>query len=162
MLAGSVVAFAEYPLRGETRHAGWIWIGGLPKRFAMTDIGGFGITDAASLSDGSLLLLERRFRWDEGVKMRLRWVDASEIKPGAMVEGEVLLEAGMAHEIDNMEGLAVRERPGGETLITMISDDNFNRLLQRTVLLEFALLDREQAAKASEQQSDTPDRDAKP
>ena len=29
--------------------------------------------------------------------------------------------------------------PDGEILITMISDDNFNSFLQRTVLLEFAL-----------------------
>ena len=27
----------------------------------------------------------------------------------------------------------------GETIITMISDDNFNGLLQRTLLLQFAL-----------------------
>jgi hypothetical protein len=37
-----------------------------------------------------------------------------------------------------MEGLAVRDGPGGETLITIVSDDNQNRL-QRTLLLQFAL-----------------------
>ncbi len=39
----------------------------------------------------------------------------------------------MTKEIDNMEGLAVREQPSGEVLITMISDDNFNHLMQRTI-----------------------------
>ena len=29
--------------------------------------------------------------------------------------------------------------PGGETILTLISDDNFNHFLQRTVLLQFAL-----------------------
>jgi hypothetical protein len=38
-----------------------------------------------------------------------------------------------------MEGLAVH-REGGETILTLISDDNFSRL-QRTLLLEFALPD---------------------
>jgi hypothetical protein len=136
---GAVVALAELPIAGQKNRTGWIWIGGVPKRFTLADIDGFEITDAAGLADGGLLVLERRFRWSEGVRMRLRLVGASELKPGAVVRGDVLLEADMSREIDNMEGLAVRERPGGETLITMISDDNFNKLLQRTVLLEFAL-----------------------
>ncbi|HVZ14607.1 MAG TPA: twin-arginine translocation pathway signal, partial [Bauldia sp.] len=41
-------------------------------------------------------------------------------------------------DIDNMEGLAARPGPNGETLLTLISDDN-QSLLQRTVLLQFAL-----------------------
>ena len=40
-------------------------------------------------------------------------------------------------QIDNMEGMALH-RDGRETVITMISDDNFNAF-QRTLLLEFAL-----------------------
>ncbi|HKZ97087.1 MAG TPA: hypothetical protein VJ045_08915, partial [Hyphomicrobiaceae bacterium] len=51
--------------------------------------------------------------------------------------------------IDNMEGLAVRQGAGGETLITMISDDNFNKVLQRTVLLEFALSGKDTASAAT-------------
>jgi hypothetical protein len=46
----------------------------------------------------------------------------------------------MGHEIDNMEGLALHTGPRGETIITMISDDNFNHVMQRTVLLQFAWL----------------------
>jgi hypothetical protein len=136
---GATLAFAEEKLRGESVHAGWIWIGAEPKRLSLTDIGGFDITDVASLADGGLLVLERRFRWTEGVRMRLRRLAAADIKPGATLQGEVLLEADMGQEIDNMEGVAVREGPNGETLVTLISDDNFNKLLQRTVLLEFAL-----------------------
>ena len=40
--------------------------------------------------------------------------------------------------IDNMEGLAVRRGPKGETLLYMISDNNFSPF-QRTVLLMFEL-----------------------
>jgi hypothetical protein len=38
-----------------------------------------------------------------------------------------------------MEGLAVH-REGGGTIVTLISDNNFNTTLQRTLLLEFALV----------------------
>lgn len=139
-LAGAVVAFAEHRLRSRADHTGWIWIGKEPMPFTVADIGEYQITDAAALADGSLLILERSFSWSEGVRMRLRRLPAAEISPGAVVKGEVLVEADMAYEIDNMEGLAVREGEDGEILITMISDDNFNTFLQRTILIEFALL----------------------
>ena len=41
--------------------------------------------------------------------------------------------------IDNFEGLAVRE-DGGETLVYLITDDNFSSV-QRTLLFLFALQD---------------------
>jgi hypothetical protein len=88
--------------------------------------------------------------------MRLRRIEAQNLAPSARVESEVLLEADMGQEIDNMEGLAVREGPGGETLITMISDDNFNALLQRTVLLEFALPAEGKAASAAGKEAAAP------
>jgi hypothetical protein len=39
-----------------------------------------------------------------------------------------------------MEGLAVHYGPKGETVVTLISDDNFNQFLQRTILLQFTLI----------------------
>ena len=41
--------------------------------------------------------------------------------------------------IDNMEGIAVSKSDDGETRLTLISDDNFRRGTQRTLLLQFAL-----------------------
>jgi hypothetical protein len=136
---GAVVAFGERRLPGDSNHTGWIWVGSEPKPFVLADLGQFDITDTASFADGSLLVLERFFRWNEGLRMRLRLVKANALKPGTLIKSEVLLEADLSREIDNMEGLAVHAGNNGETLITMISDDNFNNLLQRTVLLEFAL-----------------------
>jgi hypothetical protein len=46
----------------------------------------------------------------------------------------------MSYEIDNMEAVAVHKASGGETVITIISDDNYNRFLQRNLLLQFTLL----------------------
>lgn len=139
---GSPVAFSERYPDNPAQHMGWIWINGEPQRLLLADIGEHEITDAASLPDGSLLVLERRFRWSEwlqGVKMRLRRIPTRDVRPGHLMQGEVLLEADMAYEIDNMEALAVHRGPKGETVLTMISDNNFNSFLQRTVLLQFTL-----------------------
>jgi hypothetical protein len=137
---GAVVAFAERFTRGSGYHTGWIWIdSGEPQRFQLQDIDGFNITDAAALADGGLLVLERYFRWTEGVKMRLRHIPAGELAPGARIAGRTLLKADSSYEIDNMEGLAVHRGAGGETVLSMISDDNFNSFLQRTVFLQFTL-----------------------
>jgi hypothetical protein len=139
-LKGSVVAFAERLTRGSGYHTGWVWVHGAPKPIHLQDIGGFNITDAASLPNGDLIVLERYFRWTEGVKMRIRQLEANEIVPGARLAGHTLIEADSGFEIDNMEGLAVHKGANGETVLSLISDDNFNHALQRTVFLQFTLL----------------------
>lgn len=141
-LEGSMIAFAERLLDEHGNHTGWVWVNGKPQVLHLVDIGGFDITDAAALDDGGLLILERRFRWTEGVKMRLRLIPADEIAPGALMRGEVLFEGDMAYDIDNMEGVAVHRDPHGETVVTLLSDDNFNPILQRTLLLQFTLKDK--------------------
>ncbi len=138
---GSPIAFSERLPNAEGHHTGWIWVNGESRRLHLTDMGGYDITDAAPLRDGGLLVLERRFRWTEGVKMRLRLLKAAEILPGAIMQGEVLLEADMSSQIDNMEAVSVHYGERGETVVTLMSDDNFNTLLQRTLLLQFTLLD---------------------
>ena len=40
--------------------------------------------------------------------------------------------------VDNMEALSVT-REGDRTIVWIASDDNFNPLLQRTLLMKFAL-----------------------
>lgn len=134
---GAIVAIAEAadPSLASTA---WLWTKGKPARLSITGAGGFNVTDVKSLDSGDLLLLERRFRWTEGVKMRLSLVPGSALKAGASIAREVLAEADLGQEIDNMEGLAVHKNARGETILTLISDDNFNKLFQRTVLLQFA------------------------
>jgi len=140
-LKGSVVAFAERYTRGSGYHTGWLWVGGQPQRIQLRDMDGFNLTGAAGLPDGGLLVLERYFRWSTGVKMRIRRLAATEIKPGARLDGHVVFEGDQGYEIDNMEGLAVHRGGRGETVVTLMSDDNFNRFLQRTVLLQFTLVE---------------------
>lgn len=136
---GTPVAISERLFDGSGNHTGWIWTGRSPSPFHIRNIGDFDITDIASLDDGTLFVLERRFRWLEGVKMRVRRIDAEALKPGVTLDGEVLIEADLENEIDNMEGMDVTRAASGEVILTMISDDNFNPFLQRNLLLQFAL-----------------------
>ena len=57
----------------------------------------------------------------------------------ATVQIEVLIEADMSHQIDNMEGLEVIERPDGEIRVILVSDDNHS-ILERNLMLEFRLI----------------------
>ena len=146
---GAIITLSErFPDRTGTSHTGWMLpLSAPPSATAWTtlslrNIDGYDLTDCKGLADGSLLVLERRFRWStwyEGVKMRLRRIPAAEVRGGAIMEGEVLLEADMDYEIDNLEGLSVHKSAQGETILTMISDNNFSTLVQRSVLLQFVL-----------------------
>jgi hypothetical protein len=137
-LKGTLVAFPERLPDKAGNLTGWLIGGPTPGRIALKPIGGLDITDAAALPDGGLVVLERRFRYSEGIQMRIRRVAASELKPDAVIQGEVLLEANDALNIDNMEAIAVHRRASGETIITLMSDDNFSGL-QRTLIMQFAL-----------------------
>lgn len=136
---GAILAFAEDLRDASGNQIGWLLGKGAPKQLAIKEMGGFALTGAASLEDGSVLILERRFRFTEGVKMRLRYVPAGDLQPGKVIEGEVLIASDMGHEIDNLEAVAVHTAPGGETVVTLISDDNYNKFLQRNLLLQFTL-----------------------
>lgn len=78
----------------------------------------------------------------EGLRVRVRLLNAESIKPGGAAKGEILLAASNGDaEIDNLEAIALSRDKKGETVVTLMSDDNFNRFLQRTVLLQFTLKD---------------------
>lgn len=134
---GRVIAFAERSIDANGHHRGWIWVGDRPRAVALTDVAGFDITDIAVAPDGNLYVLERRFRWSEGVKMRLRRIAASAVKPGAVLDGQVVMLADMRHEIDNMEAMTLHRDERGLLVLTLMSDDNFDKFLQRTLLLQF-------------------------
>lgn len=100
----------------------------------------FDVSDLAFLPDGDMLVLERRFRWTDGVAIRIRRVPLASIKPGAILSGRLVFDADMRHEIDNFEGLSVHVDASGRTIVTLVSDDNF-QWLQRTLLLQFQYMD---------------------
>ena len=140
-LKGAVLSFTEEYLDSQGNHIGWLIGGPSPGMVTLKRRGGFSITDLASLPGGDVIVLERRFRFSEGVKMRLRRIALSDVRAGANLDGEVLFEADNLREIDNMEGLAVHRDAQGRTILTLISDDNFNSFSQRTLLMQFAIVE---------------------
>ena len=139
-LAGTLIAISE---RGydEAGNLKAFLIGGpSPGAFAVKRSDDFDVSDCALLPPGELLVLERRYSLLRGVALRIRRIPLASIKPGALVDGPVVVFADMGYEIDNMEGLSVHRTASGETVLTLISDDNFSAI-QRTILLQFALVE---------------------
>jgi hypothetical protein len=137
-LAGTLIAISERGLDKAGNIVAFLIGGPTPGGFAVKRTASYDISDAALLPGGDLLLLERKFSWTSGLAIRMRRVALGDIKPGAVVDGPILFEADLGYEVDNMEGLSVHRGAGGETVLTLISDDNFS-VLQRTLLLQFTL-----------------------
>ena len=140
-LAGTLIAISERGLDAAGNTLGFLIGGPTPGTFTVRRSDDFDITDAAILPPGDLLILERHFTFLTGVAIRIRRIPLNQIKPDALIDGRVLITADMTHEIDNLEALAVHRNASGETILTLLSDNNFSRL-QRTLLLQFALIDR--------------------
>lgn len=139
-LAGTLIAISERGLDADGNIRGFLIGGPSPGTFALRRGGEFDVTDAALAPDGSLFILERRFSILRGVGMRIRQVPLADVKAGAVLDGRILIEAGNGHQIDNMEAIALHRDAAGETILTLLSDDNFSGL-QRTLLLRFALIE---------------------
>jgi hypothetical protein len=139
-LAGTLIAISERGLDTQGDLIAFLIGGPSPGQFSISRTRGFDVSDAVLLASGDLLVLERKFSLREGVGIRIRNIALATIAPGALVDGPSIFEADLGEEIDNMEGIDAHVTPEGETLLTMVSDDNFS-MIQRTLLLQFALLD---------------------
>lgn len=137
-LSDTLVAVAERGPSDGHDLPGFLIRDGHVTGFSLARSDRYDATDIVFLPDGDLLLLERRFNLRDLVGMRLRRFAAAEIVPGAVLTGEILLEADYSFQIDNMEALTVHLTPDGETILTVLSDNN-RSLLQRTLLLRFRL-----------------------
>jgi hypothetical protein len=138
---GTVIAISEEYSRQPGSVAGWIGKadgGGryIWQSFAYATIPDYKPTALAVLPDGSFATLERAFDMVRGVRVRVMRFDAAELKPGATVKPEELARLASPYAVDNLEGLAATRGARGETLLWLISDDNFNPL-QRNVLMLF-------------------------
>ena len=140
---GTLIAISEeYSLHPATV-TGWI---GKPdgsgrydwNPFAYATIPDYKPTALAVLPDGSFATLERAFDMVRGVRVRVMRFEANQLKPGATVQPEELARLASPYAVDNLEGLAATRGARGETLLWLISDDNFNPL-QRNILMLFEL-----------------------
>jgi hypothetical protein len=98
----------------------------------------FNPTALAPMPDGSFVLLERAFDMVRGVRIRVMQFDAAEVRAGGTVRAKELAWLAPPYAADNLEGVFARQGARGETLLWLISDDNFNRV-QRNILLMFEL-----------------------
>ncbi|CTQ69834.1 esterase-like activity of phytase family protein [Roseibium alexandrii] len=138
LLDGKLIAISETTPSDEHDFLGFILGPDGAEEFSIKRNDRFDITDAAFLPDGDLLLMERRFNMKDLIGLRLRRLPGSDLKAGAALDGEILLEADFNYQIDNMEALAVHQNAVGDTILTLLSDNN-RSLLQRTLLLRFRL-----------------------
>jgi len=138
-LAGTLIAISERGLDAQGNITAFL-IGKTLALFSVRRTDNFDVSDAVLLPSGSLLLLERKFSWLGGVGIRIRRIALASIAAGAVIDGPSIFEADLGHEIDNMEGIDAHVTPEGETVLTLVSDDNFS-MIQRNLLLQFTLVD---------------------
>ncbi|MET4802110.1 esterase-like activity of phytase family protein [Bradyrhizobium sp. LB11.1] len=139
-LSGTLIAMSEGGFDADGNLIGFLIGGPSPGQFSIKRTDEQFISDAVLLPSGELLILERKFSWFTGIKIRIRSIALKTIAPGAVVDGPVLFEADLGYEVDNMEGIDAHVTAEGETVLTMVSDDNFSPL-QRTLLLQFTLVE---------------------
>jgi hypothetical protein len=139
-LAGTLIAISERGLDPQGNLIAFLVGGPTPGQFSVRRTESFDVSDAVLLPSGELLLLERKFSLLAGVGIRIRRIALNSIVPGAVVDGPSIFDADLGQEIDNMEGIDAFVTPEGDTVLTMVSDDNFS-LIQRTLLLQFTLLE---------------------
>ena len=145
---GGIEALAELPdgrlllLTEDFRNSdgtvkGWLKENGNWTAVSYLPADGFRVTDCAALSNGDILVLERRFALLAILSTRLTLVVRDRITPGAKLTAQELLRLEQPLAVENFEGLAVRQSAQG-TMIFLISDDNYSTF-QQTLLLQFLL-----------------------
>ena len=138
-LAGSLIAITERSLDAAGNHRSFVLKGAQVSRFTLKRSDDFDVSDCAVLPPADLLVLERRYSPLRGVAIRIRRIHLDDIREGAVVDGAQLFFADLGYQIDNMEGIGLHKNAQGETILTLVSDDNFSPI-QRTLLLQFALV----------------------
>lgn len=112
----------------------WRFDGQWTQPFTIPRRGGFLPVGADFGPDGRLYLLERSF---SGFAFSSR-VRAFTLSEDDIVSAVTVLETAPG-QFDNLEGLSVWRDASGAIRLTMISDDNFNALLQSTQIVEYRL-----------------------
>ena len=139
-LAGTLIGISERGLDRDGNLIAFLVGGPSPGQFSVRRTENYDVSDAVLLASGEILLLERKFSLVAGVGIRIRRIGLAAVAPGALVDGPVIFEADLGDEIDNMEGIDAFVTPQGETVLTLVSDDNFS-MIQRTLLLQFTLVE---------------------
>jgi hypothetical protein len=139
-MAGTLIAISERGLDAQGNIKAFLIGGKTLELFSVRRSENFDVSDAVLLPSGDLLLLERKFSWLGGIGIRIRRIPLASVGPGVVVDGPSIFSADLGNEVDNMEGIDAHVTPEGDTVLTLVSDDNFS-LIQRNLLLQFTLVD---------------------
>ena len=107
---------------------------GWQRAFAIPQQDDFRVSGAAFGPDGALYILERRFRWYQGFATRIRRL----VLAGDAITSDQRLIDSPPWRLGNSEGISVWSDPAGRTIISVVSDDNFN-WVQKTAITEFVV-----------------------
>jgi hypothetical protein len=136
---GRLVALTEYWLEGDAIHgffdgpARW-------RPFSYLFSGAYRPADMTRLANGDLLILERAYNPDRGiVGVRLQRLPYGRLRQRARVTSDTVAQLDPPLTVDNYEGIDAVPGDNGETLIYLVSDNNFRVGDQRTLLMMFAL-----------------------
>ena len=144
---GRLLALAEdLPANGGAdvgTHAGWVqngrgWTPLAYDRRSVWRPTGAATFPAGTRHAGDVLVVERALFLFAGFQARIMHLPLAALKPGKTMKPTELATLAGPMSVDNFEGIATRRGRKGETLIYLISDDNF-RPGQRTLLMMFAL-----------------------
>ena len=138
---GRLVTFAEELRTVDDDMIGWI---GRPdagdwRHLLLPALEDFLPTGATLLPGGDVLLLMRSYSAAVGSRIRLLRLEADGLVGGRRLRPIELARIEPPAPIDNMEAVAVGTGPAGETLIYLLSDDNYNSR-QRTLLMQLELI----------------------
>jgi hypothetical protein len=135
---GAILAAVEFPPSEDEARLLWHFDGTdwVPVRvqatpdFAMTSL---------DVHGGYIYALERFWEAEIGTRIRIIRFATSALTSGDIIEPELLAALEASNPVDNFEGISILDRDG-ETLVLIISDDNYNQYGdQRTLLLAFAV-----------------------
>jgi hypothetical protein len=136
---GALFALTEYWIEKD-RIVGWTGGPDRWKRLGLLFEGALRPSDGTVLPRGDVLILERAYNPDRGVvRVRIRQINHGWIRPGVALGGLSVAEFAPPVTLDNYEGIAAVQDRSGEVRVYVASDDNFDHVQQRTLLLEFAL-----------------------
>lgn len=135
-VAGSTLLITENVEADDGASAGFMLGRNDRGPFSVARTSGMSPTGCVFGPDGELYILERGIALFS-FRMQVRRVDAAEIAPGAILRGDVILSAS-GRDIDNMEGITASVGAAGETVLTLLSDNNYNDW-ERTLLLQFSV-----------------------
>ena len=137
---GRLLAVAEKSLARAPAVKAWIQTAEGWRGLSYRTVAGLRPTGATTLPDCDIVFVERSFSIAAGLDIRIVRVPARAIHPDAVLQPEELARLSTPFTIDNFEGIAARRDGSGDTLLYIVSDDNFSSV-QRTLLVMFKLED---------------------